>query len=82
VRLIDDVNIITTAAGVALTQRRRRKFGEKNAVARAIAFKDLALHEWFARVGPELFPNLLLRLPESERLGLGEEVGKEDAVML
>lgn len=65
-----------------LTQRRWRKQGEHNTIARAVAFEDLALHQRIARIRAKLLAHLLLGLAERQRLWLREEVAQEDAVML
>ena len=63
-------------------KRRGRQEREDDAVARAVALEDLRLDERVRRIGPELLAHLLLGLAERERLGLREEVGEEDAVVL
>lgn len=64
------------------TQCRRVKNREQNTVARPVSREDLALHQRLARVRAQLLADLLLRLAEGERLGLSEEVGEEDTVVL
>ena len=63
-------------------KRRRRQQREDDAVARPVALEDLGLHKRIRCVGPELLAHLLLGLAERERLGLREEVGEQDAVVL
>jgi len=63
-------------------QRRRRQLREQYRVRWAVPFKHLALDQGLARPGSELLADLVLGLSERERLGLREEVGEEDAVML
>ena len=64
------------------TKRRGREEREHDAVAGEVAFEDLGLDECVGRAGPELLAHLLLGLAERERLGLREEVGEQDAVVL
>lgn len=64
------------------TQRCRVQNREQNTVARPVSREHLALHQRLARVRAQLLADLLLRLAECERLGLSEEVGEEDAVVL
>ena len=63
------------------SKRRRGEEREDDTVTGAIAFEDLALDQRLARIGADFLADLLLGLAEGESLGLGEEVGEEDAVM-
>ena len=64
------------------TKRRRREERENDAVARAVSLEDLGLDERVGRARAELLAHLVLGLAERERLGLREEVGEQDAVVL
>jgi hypothetical protein len=64
------------------TQRRRSERREHDAVARAVALEHLTLYKRLAGVCPKLLADLLLGLAEGEGLGLCEEVGEQDAVVL
>jgi hypothetical protein len=63
-------------------ERRGRHLREEDAAARAVALEDLALDERLARARAELRAHVRLGAPERERLGLREEVGEQDAVVL
>lgn len=56
---------------------------EQYRVTRPVTFKHLALHQRLvARRRAQLIAYLLLGLSKRKRFGLGEEVGKEDSVMV
>lgn len=70
-----------TKVDIGHTESCRCQQREYDAVAWPVALKHFALDQRLASIRPQLLPNLLLGLSEGQRLGLSEEVGKENTVV-